>query len=84
MSQPRVVIYTRKWCGYCSAAIRLLDKEQIPYEHIDMSGDWVGLEELKQRTGHPTVPQVLVDDKLIGGFNELKAYFNRHGRDSLV
>ena len=34
-----VKIYTRKWCGYCTAAINLLDEKGIDYEHVDCSGD---------------------------------------------
>ena len=39
---PRVKIYTRKWCGYCTAALGLLDDEKIEYEHLDASGDDAG------------------------------------------
>ena len=34
-----VKIYTRKWCGYCTAAERLLTKKGIRYENLDVSND---------------------------------------------
>ncbi|MFT7625975.1 MAG: glutaredoxin 3 [Myxococcota bacterium] len=83
MSELRVKIYTRSWCGYCTAAIRLLKSKSIPFEEIDLSGDGQGMAALKARTGYPTMPQVFVDDALIGGYTELDAYVRSKGAESL-
>ncbi len=83
-SAVRVRIYTRSWCGYCTAAVRLLETESIPFEHIDLSGDWAGIDALKQRTGFMTMPQVFLDDVLIGGYTELAAHVRKHGAASLA
>ena len=35
----RVTIYTRQWCGYCTAAERLLKGKGVAFENIDCTGD---------------------------------------------
>ena len=83
MTAARVQIYTRQFCGYCTAAVRLLEREEIPFEHIDLSGDSTAISALKQRTGHPTVPQILLDGALLGGYTELRSWIAREGSQSL-
>ena len=82
-TRPRVRIVTRRYCGYCVAAEQVEGRHGIPFEHVDMTGDRAGLEALKRRTGHPTVPQVFLDGTLLGGYTELRAYVDRHGPDAL-
>lgn len=69
----KVKIYTRSWCGYCTAALHLLDKKGIDYEHIDASGKPELRAWLAKVSGQRTVPQIFIDDKPIGGFTELRA-----------
>ena len=67
----RVKIYTRKWCGYCTSALRLLDSKGIAYEHVDATGDQETRAWLRQATGQSTVPQIFLDGESIGGSDEL-------------
>jgi glutaredoxin 3 len=67
----RVTVYTTEPCGFCRVAKSLLDKRGIPYEEINLSKDAVGRAALADRTGMMTFPQVIIDDKPIGGFQEL-------------
>jgi glutaredoxin 3 len=69
----RVTIYTRHWCGYCVAAVRLLEKRGIAFEHIDVTGNTNARAWLADATGQSTVPQIFVDDRPIGGYRELRA-----------
>lgn len=79
MSEPRVILYTRDWCGFCSAATRLLKSANASYEEHNLTGKWEELEAVKARYGHPTVPLVIVDGQLIGGYNELNALVRSKG-----
>lgn len=80
----KVKIYTREWCGYCTAALRLLDDKGIDYEHIDASGKPELRQWLARVSGQRTVPQIFIDEKPIGGFTELRA-LDREGKlDSMV
>jgi glutaredoxin 3 len=80
----RVKLYTRRWCGYCSAAERLLAQKGIAFEQIDTTGDPALRKWLLGATGRATVPQIFVDDAPIGGYDDLRA-LDRSGRlDALL
>ena len=66
-----VVMYTTMFCPYCTAAKSLLTKKGIPFEEIDATGNPSLREEIKQRSGQHTVPQIFIDGESIGGFAEL-------------
>lgn len=66
-----VEIYTKSWCGYCRMAMALLDKHDIAYTNIDVTADADKEQEMKQRSGRQTVPQIFINDTSIGGFTDL-------------
>ena len=67
-------MYTTRYCGYCVAARRLLDRRGYAYEDIDVSGDYALRQEMSRRAGnYRTVPMIFIDDEFIGGFDELAA-----------
>ena len=67
-----VEIYTTPFCGYCSRAKRLLDNKGVPYREIDVFTSRSLREEMVQRAGGRTsVPQIFIDGKGIGGFDEM-------------
>lgn len=65
-----VKIYVTQSCPFCHAAINLLKGKGARFEEIDVS-DEEDFDELVERTGWQTVPQIFIDEKLIGGFREL-------------
>ena len=71
----KVLIYTKDNCIWCDRAKILLDSKKISYNEIDLSDD---TERLKfyEKIGDnvKTVPQVFIDDKRIGGFQDLKVF----------
>jgi glutaredoxin len=73
----KVLIYTKDNCIWCDRAKILLDSKEISYNEIDLSDD---SERLKfyEKIGDnvKTVPQVFIDDKRIGGFQELKVFLD--------
>lgn len=80
-----VKMYTRRWCGYCSAAERLLDAKGVPYENIDVTGDQETRRWLVEATGgRTTVPQIFIDGKSIGGFDDMKALDRAGELDKLL
>lgn len=66
-----VLIYTFETCPYCIRAKRLLSKNNIEFEEIDITVDENKLNELEKKTGVDTVPQIFVDGKFIGGCDDL-------------
>jgi glutaredoxin 3 len=69
----RVKLYTTSSCPFCLRAKRLLEARGIPFEEIDVGNDDALREEIMQRTGRRTVPQIFIDERSIGGFEELAA-----------
>jgi glutaredoxin 3 len=68
-----VKVYTTQICPYCIRAKMLLKKRDIPYEEVDVSRDHEKRAWLVSATGKRTVPQIFIDDKPIGGSDELHA-----------
>jgi glutaredoxin 3 len=69
----RVEIYTTPSCPFCVRAKRLLQARGIPFEEIDVAGDDDLRAQVIDRTGRRTVPQIFIDGRSIGGFEELAA-----------
>ena len=66
-----VKMYTWGACPYCIRAKALLSSKDIPFEEINLDGKDRELQELRQRTGQRTVPQIFIGDELIGGYSDL-------------
>ena len=79
-----VKMYTRRWCGYCTAAERLLEAKGIPFEQIDCTGDSKTRKWLVEATGRTTVPQIFIGGQPIGGYDDLRALDRRGDLDKLL
>ena len=79
-----VSIYTRAWCGYCTAAVNLLRSKGVPFEQIDVAGDNEKRRWLRDVTGRHTVPQVFIDGTPIGGFTDLRKLDERGVLDKML
>ena len=66
-----VKIYTTLFCPYCTAAKSLLTKKGVPFEEIDATGNPDLRQEIMERSGQHTVPQIFIDEQSVGGFSEL-------------
>jgi glutaredoxin 3 len=67
----RVTVYTTEPCGFCSQAKKLLSSRGVEFEEINLSRSPEGRDALVTKTGQMTFPQILIDDRSIGGFREL-------------
>ncbi len=70
---PPIVIYTRPFCGFCSAAVALLREKGLAFTEIEAGFDPDKRREMMQRSGRSTFPQIFVGDIHIGGCDELMA-----------
>ena len=71
---PDVVIYTRKFCGYCSAAKRLLTQKGVAFEEIDATFDADKRSEMiAKANGGSTFPQIFIGETHVGGCDDLYA-----------
>ena len=67
----RIKIYTTNYCPYCRRAEGLLKQKGIPFEAVDVTEDTKTREWLVKETGFKTVPQIFIDGKPIGGYENL-------------
>jgi len=67
----RVTIFTTEPCGFCRVAKSLLEKRNVPFSEVNLAKDPIGRTELVRMTGMMTFPQVVIDGKPIGGYQEL-------------
>ena len=73
MTMSKVVVYSTLLCPYCHRAKALLRKKGIHFTEIDVGMDREKREEMEARAHRHTVPQIFVDDKHIGGCDDLHA-----------
>jgi glutaredoxin 3 len=66
-----VKMYVTMFCPYCTAAKTLLTKKGVPFEEIDATGNSELRQEIMERSGQHTVPQIFINEESIGGFSEL-------------
>lgn len=84
MSVPKVEIYTKWGCPYCVAAKALLDQKGVAYEEYDITMGGPKRAEMQERVpGAYTVPQVLIDDRPYGGYDDISA-LDRQGKLDLL
>jgi glutaredoxin 3 len=81
---PPVTIYTRQFCGYCTAAKRLLSDKGIEFVEIDASGDSAKRNEMITRSGRYTFPQIFIGERHVGGCDDLFALHARGELDELL
>jgi glutaredoxin 3 len=80
-----VEIYVKTTCPYCWRAKHLLDSKGVDYREISVDFGGAERQKMIQRAnGRTTVPQIFIDDRHIGGCDDLMA-LERSGRlDELI
>ena len=80
-----VEIYTTRTCPYCIAAKGLLTKKSVPFTEIDVGADPALRQTMTARAdGRRSVPQVFIDERHIGGSDDLAALDASGGLDPLL
>jgi len=69
----KIVVYLTNSCFYCVRAKQLLDAKRLEYEEIRVDLDEALLQEMMVQSGRRTVPQIFINDKSVGGFDDLYA-----------
>jgi len=68
-----IKMYTTNWCPWCQRAKRLLEEKKLDFEEINIEAKDMSRDELEKITGGRSVPQIVINDKPIGGFDNLFA-----------
>jgi len=71
-----IIVWSRDNCPYCVKAKNLLDIQDLKYEERNISeGVWTREQLLEACPGARTVPQIVIDGLVIGGYDRLEEYF---------
>jgi glutaredoxin 3 len=70
----KAVVWSKDACPFCDQAKNLLKLKGIEYEERNISRDWTREQLLEAVPDARTVPQIFLDEELIGGFTELRKH----------
>lgn len=70
----KAVVWSKYNCPFCDQAKALLSLKGIKFEEKKIGDGYTKEDLMEQVPNARTVPQIFLDDKLIGGFTELKKY----------
>lgn len=80
----KVIIYTKDPCPYCVRAIQFMTNKGMEFEEVDLTDTPEEIERLKNETGWRTVPIIMINGKLIGGYTDIKALDDEGKLDELL
>ena len=70
----QAIVWSKYHCPFCDQAKALLKQREIPFEEKKIGDGYTKEELLEAVPTARTVPQIFIDDQLIGGFNELRTF----------
>lgn len=75
----RATVWSKDQCPYCVMAKDLLRTQGMEYEERNISqGTWTREQLMEAVPGARTLPQIFIDDQLIGSYDQLKKYFQKN------
>jgi glutaredoxin 3 len=75
----KITVYSTEPCSFCERAKELLKLRHLSFEEVNLAKDPAGRMELVDRTGMISFPQIVIEDEVLGGFQEL-VQADRSGR----
>ena len=79
-----IIMYTSNWCSYCSAAKNLFNELGLEFQEINIEKENISRQELYDLSGGYTIPQISINKKFIGGYNELQSLYQNNKLLNLV
>lgn len=80
----KVVIYSSDWCPFCIRAKQLLDSKDVAFDEIKVDGQPQVRAQMAQKAGRTSVPQIWIDDRHVGGCDDLYALERAGKLDALL
>ena len=68
----KAIVWSKDQCPYCDQAKALLKSRNIEFEERNIMHDWTREQLLEAVPNARTVPQIFLNEELVGGFNELR------------
>jgi len=79
-----VTIYTKPYCPFCIRAVDLLEKKGVEFTEIEAAFDPDRRQEMIQRSGRATFPQIFIGERHIGGCDDMMALERAGQLDTLL
>ena len=79
-----IIMYTSNWCGYCTAAKNLLKDLNLEFEEVNIEEKNISRNDLFELSGGYTIPQISINGKFIGGFQELQNLYQDNKLINLI
>ena len=73
----QTIVWSKLQCPFCDMAKSLLKSKEIVFEERMIGMDWTREQLLENIPNARTVPQIILNGVLIGGYQQLKAHFNK-------
>ena len=70
----QAIVWSKDACPFCVQAKALLELRGIEFEERNVSKEWTREQLLEAVPNARTLPQIFLDDKLVGGFTELRRH----------
>ena len=74
----KAIVWSKYNCQHCDQAKALLDQQGIEFEERRIGDGWTKEQLLESVPAARSVPQIFVNDQLIGGFTELQKYIKEN------
>lgn len=70
--QPRVIMFSTPSCSYCKTAKQYFRQQGVRFKDVDVSRDQAAARDMVRRSGQQGVPQILIGNKVVVGFDRPK------------
>jgi len=72
----KAIVWSKNGCPFCDQAKNLLKSKNIEFEERNIEKDWTREQLIEAVPTARTLPQIFLDDQLIGGFTDLRDHLN--------
>ena len=79
-----IKMYTSNWCPYCVAAKNFFQEHNIEFKEINIEVENISRKELLKLSGGYTIPQIFINNKCIGGYDELINLYQKNRLKELL
>ncbi len=84
MSQVDITVYYAPFCPYCGWAKQLLKSKNVEFKLINVNDSPEIRQEMEQRAGQTSVPQIFIGDIHVGGYDDMAALDDKGELDPLI
>lgn len=81
---PEIIIYSSQFCPFCFRAKAILQQKGVTFTELNVDGNPQLRQEMTQKSGRRTVPQIWIGERHIGGCDELMALQSAGKLDALL